>query len=89
VREKYPDLYMRWLREPHKVTFPNGESLEQVRTRTMEAINKLIEKHQNETIALVAHRVPNKVICCSLLGIENNNFWRIQKVLGKPVLSDF
>jgi broad specificity phosphatase PhoE len=79
VREKYPDLYTRWLREPHKVTFPNGESLEQVRTRTMAAINKLIEKHQNETIALVAHRVPNKVICCSLLGIENNNFWRIQQ----------
>jgi broad specificity phosphatase PhoE len=79
VREKYPDLYTRWLREPHKITFPNGESLEQVRTRTMEAINKLIEKHQNETIALVAHRVPNKVICCSILGIENNNFWRIQQ----------
>ncbi|MGD2149511.1 MAG: histidine phosphatase family protein [Desulfobacterales bacterium] len=79
VRKKYPDLYTLWLREPHKVNFPNGESLEQVRTRTMAAINKLIEKHQNETIALVAHRVPNKVICCSLLGIENNNFWRIQQ----------
>jgi len=79
VRKKYPDLYTLWLREPHKVTFPNGESLEQVRTRTMAAINQLIEKHQNETIALVAHRVPNKVICCSMLGIENKNFWRIQQ----------
>jgi broad specificity phosphatase PhoE len=79
VRKKYPDLYTLWLREPHKVTFPNGESLEQVRTRAMAAINQLIEKHQNETIALVAHRVPNKVICCSMLGIENKNFWRIQQ----------
>jgi broad specificity phosphatase PhoE len=79
VRKKYPDLYTLWLQEPHKVNFPNGESLEQVRTRTMAAINKLVEKHQNQTIAMVAHRVPNKVICCSLLGIENNNFWRIQQ----------
>jgi broad specificity phosphatase PhoE len=79
VRKKYSDLYTLWLREPHKVTFPNGESLEQVRTRAMAAINQLIEKHQNETIVLVAHRVPNKVICCSMLGIENKNFWRIQQ----------
>jgi broad specificity phosphatase PhoE len=79
VRKKYPDLYDLWLKEPHKVSFPNGESLEEVRTRTVGAINKLLEKHKNENIALVAHRVPNKVICCSLLGIENNNFWRIQQ----------
>ena len=52
VRVKYPDLYTLWLREPHKVTFPNGESLEQVRTRTMAAINTLIEKHQNENVLI-------------------------------------
>lgn len=79
VRKKYPDLYDLWLKEPHKVSFPNGESLEQVRVRTQNAIDDLLEKHKNENIALVAHRVPNKVICCSLLGIENSNFWRIQQ----------
>ena len=79
VQKKYPDLYALWLNEPHKVTFPNGESLEAVRVRVMDAINHLIEKHENENIALVAHRVPNKVICCSLLGIDPSNFWRIQQ----------
>ncbi|MBW2158210.1 MAG: histidine phosphatase family protein, partial [Deltaproteobacteria bacterium] len=79
VRKKYPDLYDLWLKEPHRVSFPNGESLEQVRVRTQNAIDDLLEKHKNENIALVAHRVPNKVICCSLLGIENSNFWRIQQ----------
>lgn len=79
VQKKYPDLYALWLKAPHKVTFPNGESLEAVRVRTMGAIEDLLEKHTNENIALVAHRVPNKVICCSLIGIDMSNFWRIQQ----------
>ena len=79
VRKKYPDLYDLWLTAPHKVTFPKGESLEAVRVRTMGAIENLLEKHKNENIALVAHRVPNKVICCSLIGIDNSNFWRVQQ----------
>lgn len=79
VQKKYPDLYGLWLKEPHNITFPGGESLEQVRVRTRNAIDDLVEKHKDENIALVAHRVPNKVICCSLLGIDNSNFWRIQQ----------
>lgn len=79
VHEKFPDLYALWLREPHKVSFPEGESLDEVRSRAMEAVENLVAKHKNENIALVAHRVPNKVICCALMGIDNSNFWRIQQ----------
>ena len=79
VREKFPELYALWLREPHKVRFPNGETLNEVRLRTLGAIENLVAKHQQETIALVAHRVPNKVICCALLGLDNSHFWRIQQ----------
>jgi len=79
VQDKFPDLYALWLEEPHKVSFPAGESLDEVRSRAMEAVENLVAKHKNENIALVAHRVPNKVICCALLGIDNSNFWRIQQ----------
>lgn len=79
VREKFPELYALWLREPHKVRFPNGETLNEVRLRTLGAIENLVAKHQQETIALVSHRVPNKVICCALLGLDNGHFWRIQQ----------
>ena len=79
IQEKFPELYERWLKEPHNVCFPNGESLKEVRSRTMEAIDQLVAKHPNENIALVAHRVPNKVICCAIIGIDNSNFWRIQQ----------
>lgn len=79
VKEKYPDLYNLWLTEPHKVRFPGGETLDEVRNRTMSAIEELIRKHANESIVLVAHRVPNKVISCAVLGLDNSHFWRIKQ----------
>ena len=79
VQQKYPKLHALWLSEPHKVLFPGGESLDEVRSRTMAALEELLVKHQDENFALVAHRVPNKVICCALLGLDNSHFWRIQQ----------
>lgn len=79
VQQKYPDLHALWLTEPHKVLFPGGESLDEVRSRTMTALEDLLAEHQDENFTLVAHRVPNKVICCALLGLDNSHFWRIQQ----------
>ena len=79
VKEKYPELHALWQREPHKVKFPGGESLDEVRLRTMKGLEDLLVKHQDENFVLVAHRVPNKVICCALLGLDNSHFWRIQQ----------
>jgi broad specificity phosphatase PhoE len=45
----------------------------------MDALEDLLTKHRNENIVLVAHRVPNKVMCCALLGLDDSNFWRIQQ----------
>ena len=79
VQQKFPDLYALWLQEPHKVRFPQGETLAEVRIRTLKALDNLVARHGDENIVLVAHRVPNKVICCALLGLDNSHFWRIQQ----------
>jgi broad specificity phosphatase PhoE len=79
VQREFPELHSLWLSEPHKVRFPGGESLDEVRSRTMAAVDELIAEHKNENFVLVAHRVPNKVICCALLGLDNSHFWRIQQ----------
>jgi broad specificity phosphatase PhoE len=79
VKDKYPELHALWHREPHKIKFPGGESLEEVRSRTTKGLEDLLTKHKDENFVLVAHRVPNKVICCALLGLDNSHFWRIQQ----------
>lgn len=79
MKAKYPDLHRLWHTEPHKVRFPKGESLEDVRARSVAALNDLLARHKDQNIVLVAHRVPNKVICCALIGLDNSHFWRIQQ----------
>ncbi len=79
---RWPDLYRQWKSTPHLVTFPDGESLEMVRRRSMEALMDLVERHRKETLVLVAHRVVNKVIVASLIGLDNSHFWRIGQDTG-------
>ena len=79
MKVNYPDLHRLWHTEPHKVRFPKGETLEEVRARTMAALDDLLGRHEDQNIVLVAHRVPNKVICCALIGLDNSHFWRIQQ----------
>ena len=79
VKQNYPELHRLWHREPHKIKFPGGESLDEVRSRILAGLEELLLRHQDENFVLVAHRVPNKVICCALIGLDNSHFWRIQQ----------
>ncbi len=77
VKRQFPDLYQQWLQEPHRVIFPKGEGLGAVRSRAMGAVEEIIERHPEEAVALVSHRVVLKVVICALLGLDNSHFWNI------------
>jgi len=77
VRRKRKALYDEWLKNPHLVRIPKGESLDDVRERAISLMNQLTAKHQGN-IALVSHRVIHKVIICALLGLDNSHFWNIK-----------
>ena len=79
IKEEYESLYERWLKNPQMVTFPGGESLRDVSTRSMRALEKVIKKHSGKTIAIVSHRVLNKVLLCGVLGLELSHFWYIKQ----------
>lgn len=77
VREKYPELFDLWRYSPQRLKIPGGESLEDVQNRVDATINDLAARHENETVALVTHRVVCKVLLCHLLGLDNSHFWQI------------
>jgi len=79
VKEEYESLYEMWLKNPQMVTFPGGESLKDVRKRSIEALEKVINKHTGKMLAIVSHRVLNKVLLCSVLGLELSHFWYIKQ----------
>jgi broad specificity phosphatase PhoE len=77
IQQRWPDAARAWLEAPHTVSFPGGESLEQVKQRSMAALLKLVQAHTGKEIAVVAHTVVNRVILCAALGLDNSNYWRI------------
>jgi broad specificity phosphatase PhoE len=71
------ELYLQWREKPHLVRLPEGETLDEIRVRAMAAVEGVLRFHHGMNIVLVSHRVINKVIICSVLGIDNSHFWQI------------
>jgi broad specificity phosphatase PhoE len=79
IQKMDPETYRLWKEEPHRVTLPGGEGLEQVRIRAMAALEGVIDKHPGETVVLISHRVITKVLLCAILGLDHSHFWQIQQ----------
>lgn len=79
IEETCKELYQKWLKDPHLLKIPNGETLEEVRIRAVMGLNQILSEHNERTIVIVSHRVVNKVLICALLELDNSAFWRIKQ----------
>ena len=77
VKRNDRERYRIWRDEPHVLVLPKGESLDEVRARSMAALEEVIRSHPGRNVILVSHRVINKVILCGVLGLDNSHFWQI------------
>ncbi len=77
VEERDEAHFRQWREQPHLVKIPGGETLDEVRTRAVAALGEVIGELPEKTIVLVSHRVINKVLLCSILGLDNSHFWQI------------
>ena len=81
VKRRYRELYAEWVKNPHLIRMPEGESLSDVRERALTVVDEVVAKYEG-TVALVSHRVVNKVLICALLGLDNSHFWNIKQDTG-------
>jgi len=79
VAQHSPDLLRAWEEAPHTVRFPGGESLADVRSRVVAALDEVVARHPGQAAALVSHTVVNRVLLCAVLGWGNERFWRLQQ----------
>ena len=79
IKKNDSETYRRWREEPHLVRLPGGESLDDVRVRSMAALEEVTRKHPGKALVLVSHRVVNKVLICGILGLDNSHFWQIRQ----------
>ncbi len=79
IKEKYPDAFTAWAENPLKFSPMEGESTLDVKNRALRVFNEITEKHNGDSIAIVAHGGINRVILCELLGIPLENIFRIEQ----------
>jgi broad specificity phosphatase PhoE len=58
---------------------PGGESLQDLQKRTSWAVDRMLEKHIDGTVVVVAHLLANLVIVCQVLGINLSQIARLKQ----------
>lgn len=82
VRDRYPELYNRWLKTPHEVAFPSGDRVIDVFWRAWHTFRRVALENRDRRVVIVSHRVITKLILCGVLGIGPEGFWRIRQDTG-------
>ncbi len=77
ISRKYPELATE-LSSGKVVSFPGGESLEQLDKRVQRFLEKLKQLKPPSTVAIVAHSGPLRLIVCHLLGLGTEHWLQMR-----------
>ena len=90
IEQEYPGELHRWRTVPAQVQMPEGENLQQVWERAVEAWQTLLESAANSKTGLVvAHDATNKVLLCHILGLAPDHFWNFRQGNGAVSVIDY
>ena len=76
ARASDPGLFEAWLTTPQLVRFPNGESLQDVATRTASVLRFVLSRNAADTVVLVGHDSVNRVMLTQILDMPLSAYWR-------------
>lgn len=80
ARQGWPDELHAWYAAPQTCRIPGGETLADLRARTVETMESVIASYPPQaTIVLVAHTVVNRILLLAALGLGNERFWRLKQ----------
>lgn len=79
VQRRWPRAYHAWYRVPHVARIPDGETLDQVKTRAIRAIIEIGRRHEDQTVVVVSHTVVNRTILLGILETGLGRFWHVRQ----------
>jgi probable phosphoglycerate mutase len=68
VQERFPDMYAAWIDRPHDVTFPGGESLQDVHDRSVPLVAEMLARPDDETWVVVTHDTVARLVIAAAHG---------------------
>jgi len=78
IGSRYPDVAEKCVNFTLELGFPDGESFEEFIERTSKFLDRLNKHTSSETILIVSHNGPLKVLVYRLLGIGMEHWWQIR-----------
>ncbi len=89
IQKEWPELLETWKNHPEKVQMPEGETVQEVWTRSVKCWEEISSAlSSKETALVVAHDAVNKTILCHLLGMSPADIWTIKQGNGCVTIVD-
>jgi broad specificity phosphatase PhoE len=70
IQAQYPDAFRRWHESPLSVRPPDGEDIDALAARVLQAVNEIIARHPNRRVVVVAHEFPIAIVLCRSMGLS-------------------
>ncbi len=75
VSRLYPEVAKLWVSQSLCLEFPDGENFDRFNSRVSKFLSRLDKHATEETVLIVAHAGPLRLLVCHLLGLELRH-WR-------------
>lgn len=80
IMGKYPEIYSKWIEDPHKTDIPEGESMSNFKKRLDGVLKKIIRQGEAKTSVIITHAGVIKMIISDILAIED--IWKAKLEWG-------
>ncbi len=89
VRARFPGLMEAWVSDKGPTqAMPGGERLLDVQARAWSAVDELVTRHKDETVAVVTHNFVILTLLVRVLGLELVDFRRLRHTVGAVSVLD-
>jgi len=79
IIEEYPELFNSWINNLTESQIPQGEGLKDLSKRIKKRLSFILSQHGGETIGMVTHGGPIRIILCDALGYDLEMFWQVEQ----------
>jgi alpha-ribazole phosphatase len=84
IHARYRQAWKRRKNAPLEVAPPGGETVGEVRQRVLEATREIVERHPEETVAIVSHGLALAIIQVEVKGLSIDTVWDHIPANAKP-----
>jgi len=88
VSQLYPEVAEAWSKWSLTLKYPDGESIVELNNRVSKFLERLEKHTPEETVLIVAHSAPLRLLICHLLGIRIQHWRQIRLDLASLSILD-